>query len=94
MLCAEPLRKARLFTEAAGLPPAQSAIVPVVLGEAEAALAASRLLADAGFLVVAIRPPTVPEGTARLRVAFSAAHPDKEILRLAAMVRRDILKNA
>jgi len=93
-LCAEPLRKARMFTEAAGLPPAQSAIVPVVIGEAEAALAASRRLADEGFLVVAIRPPTVPEGTARLRVAFSAAHPDTEILRLASIMRKDILKNA
>ena len=54
-------------------PDAQSAIVPVVIGEAQAALDASRLLEDEGFLVVAIRPPTVPEGTARLRLTFSAA---------------------
>ena len=47
--------------------------MPVVIGEAQAALDASRLLEDEGFLVVAIRPPTVPEGTARLRLTFSRA---------------------
>ena len=67
-----PVTKARAFTRAAGLPQAQSAIVPVVIGEAEAALAASQLLEAEGYLAVAIRPPTVPEGTARLRLSFSA----------------------
>jgi 8-amino-7-oxononanoate synthase len=84
---AQPLRKARLFTKAAGLPRAESPIVPVVIGEADAALAASASLEAEGFLVVAIRPPTVPAGTARLRLAFSAEHPDDEVLRLAALVR-------
>ena len=59
-LTEEPLRKARLFTRALNLPEAQSAIVPVIVGEAEAALAASEMLENEGFLVVAIRPPTVP----------------------------------
>lgn len=89
-----PLVKAQAFTRAAGLPQAQSAIVPVVLGEAEAALAASRLLEAEGFLAVAIRPPTVPEGTARLRLSFSAAHADPEIARLAEIVRTRVLRNA
>jgi 8-amino-7-oxononanoate synthase len=93
-MLALPLAKARAFTRAAGLPEAQSAIVPVVLGEAQAALQASQLLEAEGFLVVAIRPPTVPEGTARLRLTFSAAHPDAEIARLADIVRRRILVNA
>ena len=88
---AEPLRKARLFTRLAALPQAQSAIVPVVVGEPDAALAASALLADEGFLVVAIRPPTVPAGTARLRLAFTAQHPDNDVERLAGIVRRRIL---
>jgi 8-amino-7-oxononanoate synthase len=88
---AEPLRKAQLFTRLAGLPQAQSAIVPVVVGEPDAALAASALLADEGFLVVAIRPPTVPAGTARLRLAFTAQHPDNDVERLAGIVRRRIL---
>jgi 8-amino-7-oxononanoate synthase len=89
-----PLAKARAFTSAAGLPEAQSAIVPVVLGQAQAALEASQVLEAEGFLVVAIRPPTVPVGTARLRLTFSAAHPDAEIARLADIVRTRILGRA
>ena len=85
-LTAMPLTKARAFTRALNLPEAQSPIVPLVLGEADAALNASRMLEDEGFLVVAIRPPTVPQGTARLRFAFSAAHRDEDIARLAALV--------
>jgi 8-amino-7-oxononanoate synthase len=59
----------------------------VVIGEAAAALAASRALEAEGFLVVAIRPPTVPAGTARLRVAFSAGHAEADVARLAEAVR-------
>jgi 8-amino-7-oxononanoate synthase len=86
-----PLAKAKAFARRAGLPVPASPIVPVLLGEAEAALAASRLLEDHGFLVVAIRPPTVPAGTARLRLTFTAQHPDAEIERLADLLRRRIL---
>ena len=88
---AQPLTKARAFTRATNLPEAQSAIVPIVIGEAQAALDASRLLEEAGFLVVAIRPPTVPEGTARLRLTFSGLHPDAEVMRLAEIVRMRVL---
>ena len=59
-------------------------VVPVMIGAAGAAIEASTLLEDEGFLVVAIRPPTVPDGTARLRVTFNAVQPDEEIARLAA----------
>jgi 8-amino-7-oxononanoate synthase len=52
---------------------------------------AAGMLEDEGFLVVAIRPPTVPAGTARLRLTFSAAHPDTEIDRLADIIRTRIL---
>ncbi len=76
---ASPVRKAQRFTRACDLPLAQSPIVPIVLGEAGAALDASALLEREGFAVVAIRPPTVPAGTARLRLAFNALHPDDEI---------------
>ena len=86
-LAQAPLRKARLFTGLMGLPEAQSAIVPLVLGSAEAALEASARLEEAGFLVVAIRPPTVPAGTARLRFAFCAGHADADIAQLAAALR-------
>jgi 8-amino-7-oxononanoate synthase len=88
----EPLRKARLFTRALNLPEAQSAVVPVIVGDAAAALAASDILRDNGFLVIAIRPPTVPAGTARLRFAFTAQHEDGDIARLAEIVRRQVLR--
>jgi len=86
-----PAQKAKAFTRRAGLPDAQSPIVPVVIGDEEAALAASRVLEDEGFLVIAIRPPTVPVGTARLRLTFTAQHPDDAIGRLADIVRDKIL---
>jgi 8-amino-7-oxononanoate synthase len=87
-----PLAKALRFTRLLNMPEAASPIVPIVVGEAEAALKASEVLEAEGFLVVAIRPPTVPAGTARLRFAFSAAHPDAEIERLADIVRRRVLE--
>lgn len=87
-LCATPVRKAQLFTRLADEPLACSPIVPILLGTAERALAASAALAEQGFAVVAIRPPTVPKGTARLRIAFSAAHEDADVERLAAAVVR------
>ncbi len=86
-LVARPLAKARLFTRLMGLPEATSAIVPIVVGAPGRAMELSRALEAEGFLVGAIRPPTVPEGTARLRVTFTAAHPDTEIVRLAAAIR-------
>jgi 8-amino-7-oxononanoate synthase len=84
---AAPLAKARRFTGALDLPPAQSAVVPILLGEAETALAAAADLEAQGLLAVAIRPPTVPAGTARLRLAFSAEHPDEAVDRLVEAVR-------
>ncbi|PXW65439.1 aminotransferase class I/II-fold pyridoxal phosphate-dependent enzyme [Methylobacterium sp. B4] len=80
---ARPLALARRFTARLGLPDATSPIVPVLVGEAEAALALSAALEARGFLVVAIRPPTVAPGTARLRVAFSAAHGEAQVDALA-----------
>jgi 8-amino-7-oxononanoate synthase len=90
-LLAQPLAKAQAFTRAANQALAQSAIVPIVIGKAQDALDASRLLEDEGFLVVAIRPPTVPENTARLRLTFSAMHSGDDISRLAAVFRERIL---
>ena len=87
-----PLVNARYFTRLAGLPEAQSAIVPVILGAEEAALDASRLLESEGYLVTAIRPPTVPEGTARLRLTFCAQHPGGAIEHLAWLFRTRILR--
>ena len=89
---AEPLRKASLFTRSLNLPEPQSAIVPLVLGGSDATMAAARSLEEDGFLIVGIRPPTVPPGTARLRFAFTAQHPDAEIERLADSVRRRVTR--
>jgi 8-amino-7-oxononanoate synthase len=86
-----PVRKAKAFTAAAGLPEAQSPIVPVIVGDEANAIAASALLAGEGYLATAIRPPTVPAGTARLRLTFTALHPDDAIERLAGIVRDRIL---
>lgn len=83
-LCARPLALAQRFTRRLGLPDAESAIVPVVIGPEDAAMAAQQALEEVGFMVVAIRPPTVPVGTCRLRIAFSAAHREDDVDRLAA----------
>jgi 8-amino-7-oxononanoate synthase len=86
-LTRKPLAKALAFTRRLGLPDAQSPIVPLIIGTPEATLHASHKLEEEGFLVTPIRPPTVPVGTARLRFAFTAMHPDEEIARLADAVR-------
>jgi 8-amino-7-oxononanoate synthase len=67
-----------------GLPLADSmtAIQPIVLGDAARTVAASISLERRGFLVTAIRPPTVPAGSARLRVTLSAAHEEQDVDRL------------
>ena len=93
-LTSAPLAKARAFTARAGLPPARSQIVPLIVGEPDAALAAAQLLEAEGFLVVPIRPPTVPAGTARLRFAFTARHDDGDIARLADLVRTRVASAA
>jgi 8-amino-7-oxononanoate synthase len=95
LLAAEGWRRERLraniarfraAAHAAGvaLLPSATPIQPVPLGEAGAALRAQRQLADLGFWVAAIRPPTVPPGSARLRISLSAAHGDHEIDALVA----------
>jgi len=88
------MKKAKTFTKALGLPEAQSPIVPIVLGGETRTLDASRLLEEEGYLVIAIRPPTVPDGTARLRVTFTAAHDDADVARLAELIRKRVLTEA
>jgi 8-amino-7-oxononanoate synthase len=85
---ARPVALAGQFTAALGLPPAVSAIVSLTVGPNDRTLAASEALRRAGFLVGAIRPPTVPAGTARLRFTFSAAHSKQAVDGLIAAVRQ------
>jgi 8-amino-7-oxononanoate synthase len=59
-----------------------SAIQPLLVGEAASAVALSERLRERGFLIGAIRPPTVPAGTSRLRITLSAAHSAEHVDRL------------
>ncbi len=59
-----------------------SAIQPIIIGDSQRAVDISNTLLKAGFLVSAIRPPTVPQGSARLRVTFSALHEEQQVERL------------
>lgn len=69
------------------IPEGDSPIIPILLGEESAALAASTRLRDQGLLVPAIRPPTVPRGTSRLRLTLSCDHTDEEIARLVSSLK-------
>jgi 8-amino-7-oxononanoate synthase len=72
------------------LSPSRTAIQPLVLGTAERALERAERLRGAGFLVPAIRPPTVPEGTSRLRISLSAAHDPRDLEALAGAIAKSL----
>jgi len=69
------------------LAPSDTPIQPLVLGGNGEAVRASAALRERGILVPAIRPPTVPEGSARLRISLSAAHSEEEVIHLASALR-------
>jgi 8-amino-7-oxononanoate synthase len=73
-----------------GLPlmPSSTAIQPLLLGDVQAALDAAEALEQQGLLVTAIRPPTVPQGQARLRITLSAMHTETEVDRLLDALSR------
>ena len=84
-------RIARLRDGLAGLPwallPSLTAIQPLIVGDNEAAVALSGALWESGLWVPAIRPPTVPIGTARLRISVSAAHTETDIAQLIGALK-------
>ena len=84
-------RMAELKHQLAGLPwtllPSDTPIQPLLIGGNAEALAVSAGLRARGIWVPAIRPPTVPPGSARLRIALSAAHQPQDIVRLADALR-------
>ena len=66
------------------LMPSDTAVQPLVIGNNHAAVSLSEHLQKLGFLVPAIRPPTVPKNTARLRISLSAAHSEQDVIKLAS----------
>ena len=69
-----------------------SAICPIIIGENGAALAASTHLRDAGFVVPAVRYPTVPRGSARLRLTLSAAHTMEQVAQVIELVQLQLVR--
>ncbi|MFE4709359.1 8-amino-7-oxononanoate synthase [Paenibacillus sp. NPDC056722] len=69
-----------------------SPIVPLIVGNNDLALRFSRALEEEGILAVAIRPPTVPDGTARIRFSLSAVHSDKELTHAAVRIHNVSLR--
>ncbi len=103
LIQSEPARRERLKSlinrfrkEAAeeGLPlmPSPTAIQPIVLGSEKSALAADALLRENGILGIAIRPPTVPIGSARIRLTFRADHTDEDIDKLLSVLTDDAFR--
>lgn len=94
----EPERRQRLWTlseqlrqglKERGIEPYANStgpILPIVLGTPAAAVAAAAQLKDRGYLVGAIRPPTVPQGTARLRISVSAVHREEDVSGLVTAI--------
>jgi 8-amino-7-oxononanoate synthase len=76
--------RSELGAKGVALTPGDSPIIPITLGSERAALEAARVLQDQGLWVLAIRPPTVPRGTSRLRVTLCSEHRDDEVTRLIA----------
>lgn len=79
--------RAALAESGFDLPPGDSPIVPVVLGDERAALDAAEYFKQQGMLVVAVRPPTVPRGGSRLRLTLSSGHSDEEVDQLIRALR-------
>jgi 8-amino-7-oxononanoate synthase len=101
----EPERRARLIASIArfraavsGLPitlgESRTAIQPLIVGDTHKAMALAAALRTRGYYVPAIRPPTVPEGAARLRVSLSAAHDDADVDGLVAALAESLRERA
>ncbi|MEA2167924.1 MAG: 8-amino-7-oxononanoate synthase [Solirubrobacteraceae bacterium] len=96
ILEAEPERPLRLIANAdllraeLGLPPAATQIVPLIIGSPEAAVAASERALAGGVFAQAIRPPTVPAGTSRIRAALMATHTEDQVRHAADVLRNSI----
>jgi 8-amino-7-oxononanoate synthase len=81
------MQHARRVCEALKLNAPESAIIPIILGDNAAVMQAQQALKAHGILVSAIRPPTVPISTARLRISLSAAHSEADVDALIAALK-------
>jgi len=86
-LRAAVLQRARELAAALELPAPDAAIVPVPVGSAQATMELAARLREDGFNVRGVRPPTVPEGSSRLRLTCGTRHTSEEVLALAAAIR-------
>ncbi len=89
-LIKKPLENAIFFSKIVGLELPVSPIVPIILGDENKALNLSRYLKRFGYIVGAIRPPTVPKGTSRLRLAFNSSHTKLQIKSLANLIKNKL----
>ena len=87
----KPYQYAKLFCTIAKLPAPESSIVSIIMHSEENAIKASKLFEKYGYYIGAIRPPTVPKNTSRLRFTFSSAHKKKDVINLAEHAK-NILK--
>ncbi|RBP81763.1 8-amino-7-oxononanoate synthase [Marinomonas rhizomae] len=83
----------RVQTLPVTLMPSNTAIQPIVVGDSKAAIKISERLKDLGIWCTAIRPPTVPVGSARLRITLSAAHSDEDLVLLCDSLERVLTAN-
>jgi 8-amino-7-oxononanoate synthase len=80
--------KANLQLKTWRLMPSETAVQPLVVGSNHAAVSLSEHLQAQGILVPAIRPPTVPVNTARLRISLSATHTESDVIQLAKAINQ------
>ena len=92
-LIKKPLQNAIYFCSKLGLTKPLSPIVPIIIGEEKKTIKISKILFNKGYLVSAIRPPTVPLNSSRLRIAFNAAHTKKQIKELASLIKKNLNKH-
>jgi 8-amino-7-oxononanoate synthase len=92
-LIKKPLQNAIYFCNQLGLPTPLSPIVPIIIGEEKKTIKLSKILFNKGYLVSAIRPPTVPLNSSRLRIAFNAGHTKNQIKKLASLIKKNFNKN-
>lgn len=84
------LKNAEYFCDLMGLPKPQAAIVPIILGDNQRVVKIAAKLEELGFLISAIRPPTVEKNKARLRITFSSEHKKNQIKKLAEILSKTL----